>query len=86
MSDTSNPHYRRAIDREIEEANSDWARKQKELDFWWEYNLAQREAQAARRIENPERGDYSPVARLDRELDDAQLEADDAFARRLGYR
>jgi len=70
--------------RETEKVDSEWVRKQKEIDFWWEINLArQAEARQRRTTENPETGDYSPVARYDQEADYKQEAADRAYARRF---
>jgi hypothetical protein len=67
--------------REVEEAASVHVRRQHELDFWWEINLARQAQARQRRIENPETGDYSPVARYDQEADYKQADADRRYAR-----
>jgi hypothetical protein len=67
--------------REIEAFENDpIAKGQQTLDFWWEQKLLAK-------TQGPlVRSEYSPVARLELELDDQQELADRAFARRLGYR
>jgi hypothetical protein len=67
--------------REIEEATSAHVRKQQELDFWWEINLARQAQARQRRTENPETGDYNPVARYDQEADYKQADADRRYGR-----
>jgi hypothetical protein len=58
--------------KEFEEANSDWARRQKELDFWWEHRFAEPPKVLT---------DYSPVDRYDAEADYKQQQADRAYSR-----
>jgi hypothetical protein len=79
---TAQDYINRQKRREIEEFDNPIVKRQKEIDFWWEINLARQAEARQRRTEIPERGDYSPVARLDRELDDAQEQADRAYVRR----
>jgi hypothetical protein len=82
MSDDSNSFNRRRQARyeaELDALNTPRARYQAQLDRWWQAKLDDRAR--ARRTEIPERGDYSPVARLSRELDDAQWEADWRYTR-----
>jgi hypothetical protein len=77
MSDDGSSFNRRQQARyeaELDALNTPRARYQAVLDRWWQSRLDARAR--ARRSEIPEKGDYSPVARLDRELDDAQEEAD----------
>jgi hypothetical protein len=64
---------------ELDELSTPRARYQAQLDRWWQAKLDARAR--ARRSEIPEKGDYSPVARACRELDDAQLEADWRYTR-----
>jgi hypothetical protein len=56
--------------KEYEEANTEHAKRQQELDFWWTVELNRRSEAAYRRRrpdEIPERGEYSPIARYERE-------------------
>jgi hypothetical protein len=56
--------------REWEAANTEAARQQQEIDFWWTLELNRRSEAAYRRRcpdEHPERGEYSPIARYERE-------------------
>jgi len=56
--------------REWEAANTPAARAQRELDFWWQVELNRRSEaawRARRPDEIPERGEYSPIARYERE-------------------
>jgi hypothetical protein len=46
--------------------------------------LARKAEARRRRFENPETGDYSPIARFDQEADEKQREADRRYAR-FGY-
>jgi hypothetical protein len=78
-SDQGRRNYSKQLAREYAEINTPLARAQRALDVWWEQRLLQRAR--ARRSEIPERGDYSPVARFDRELDDAQQDADWRYTR-----
>jgi len=66
---------------ELDELNTPRARYQAVLDRWWQAKLDARAR--ARRSEIPETGEYDPIKRLSRELDDAQEEADAAYARRF---
>jgi hypothetical protein len=46
------------------------AKRQLELDFWWQIKLArdaERRARARAPDEHPERGEYNPIARYERE-------------------
>jgi hypothetical protein len=69
-SDDAMKHRQRRQKKEWEEANTPAAKAQRELDFWWEIELNRR-AEAAWRArrpdEHPERGEYSPIARYERE-------------------
>jgi hypothetical protein len=75
MSDYDESDDARAIrqavqKREWEAANTPAARAQNELDFWWTLELNRRSEAAYRRRrpdEIPERGEYSPIARYERE-------------------
>jgi hypothetical protein len=56
--------------KEWEAANTEAARHQQEIDFWWLQELHRRSEAAWRRRrpdEIPERGEYSPIARYERE-------------------
>jgi hypothetical protein len=81
---TAQDHINRQTQREIAEFNNPIVRRQQEIDFWWQTNRARQVEARQRRIENPETGDYSPVGRLDRELDEQQERADRRYAR-FGY-
>jgi hypothetical protein len=80
---TAQDYVNKQTRKEVEEADSEWVRRQRELDFWWAINLARKAEARQRRMEIPERGDYSPIARFDQEADDKQADADRAYARRL---
>jgi hypothetical protein len=77
---TVQANYNRQMQREIEEFENDpIAKRQKEIDYWWELKLARRAA--SRRSVIPETGEIDPIRRLDSELDYAQELADRRYTR-----
>jgi hypothetical protein len=73
----ANRRYHARIQQEYAELDDPMIKGQMALDRWME---ARRDANRPAAI-----SDYSPVARLEEELDYRQEEADRAWARRLGY-
>ena len=77
---TFQANYNKQMLREIEEFENDpIAKRQKEIDYWWELKLARRAA--SRRSVIPETGEIDPIRRLDSELDYAQELADRRYTR-----
>jgi hypothetical protein len=72
-------NYYKRIAAEYAELDDPRVKAQMRLDAHWQRRLDERAR--ARRSEIPEKGDYSPVARACRELDDAQQEADWRYTR-----
>jgi hypothetical protein len=70
-SDATSTNRQAQQKREWEAANTEAAKHQKLLDYWWSLELNRR-AEAAWRArrpdEIPERGEYSPIARYEREI------------------
>jgi hypothetical protein len=84
MSDdnTASKNYHKRIAQELQEFENDpIAKRQKEIDYWWELKLARRAA--SRRSVIPEIGEYDEMRRFEEELDYQQELADRRYTRGL---
>jgi hypothetical protein len=63
-------NYSKQLAAEYRALSDPIVKAQMQLDAWWQSKLDARAR--ARRSEIPETGEYSPIARLERELDDVE--------------